>query len=506
VKKVMNYMSVETVTKTIGIAAVLLAGVSEAKSSVELAGSRPNIILVMSDDQGVNGLACLGDPEIKTPHLDRLYAQSTRFADFQVSPTCAPTRSAIMSGRVPFKNGVTHTIYQRERMALDTFTMPQALKRAGYATGLFGKWHLGDEEAYLPQSRGFDEVLMHGAGGIGQTQYGDFPANAENVYFDNVLLHNDTVVQTKGFCTDVFFQSGLAWIKQQTAAKKPYFAFIALNAPHAPMAAPEKYKKRFLDRGYDSDTAGRYGMIENIDDNFGVLMQKLEEWNALDNTLVIFMTDNGATHLKGKLNGKNVAHFNGNLKGSKNSPYEGGTRVPAFWYWKGVLGEGVDVNALTAHVDMYKTFCDLAGVKLPSEMQELDGRSLLPLLQNPNAAWEKRELFMHCGRWETGAMESFKFKKCAVRTDRWRFVNNKELYDISNDPGEKNNVANAYPEVVDQLRKSYDQWWTSVVPLMVNENLPKVEPEDQPLALRYEKQLKEKGIPFYDPTCGFDVK
>jgi arylsulfatase len=490
-------MNVENVKGIVGLAAVLLAGATQANS---LEGSRPNIILVMTDDQGVNGLACLGDPEVNTPHLDRFYAQSTRFADFHVSPTCAPTRSAIMSGRVPFKNGVTHTIYQRERMALSSFTMPQALKTAGYTTGLFGKWHLGDEEAYLPQNRGFDEVLMHGAGGIGQTQYGDFPANENNVYFDNVLLHNDTVVQTKGFCTDLFFQSGLAWIKQQHEAKKPYFAYISLNAPHAPMAAPEKYKKRFLDRGYDKDSAGRYGMIENIDDNFGLLMQKLEEWKALDNTIVIFMTDNGATHLKGKLKGKSVTHFNGNLKGAKNSPNEGGTRVPSFWYWKGVLGEGVDVNALTAHVDMYKTFCELAGVKLPADMQELDGRSLLPLFQNPQAEWAKRELFVHCGRWEAGQMDAFKFKKCAVRTDRWRFVNNKELYDISNDPGETKNVAQAHPEVVGQLRKSYDQWWTSVVPLMVNENLPKVEPEDQPFAKRYEKQLKETGIPEWAPA------
>ena len=214
-----------------------------------------------------------------------------------------------MSGRAPFKNGVTHTIYQRERMALDTFTLPQALQSAGYETGIFGKWHLGDEEAYLPGSRGFDEVLIHGAGGIGQTRYGDFPANKENCYFDNVLLHNDTIVKTKGFCTDLFFQAGLAWIKKQHEAQKPYFAYISLNAPHGPLIAPEKYKKRFLDAGYDQNTAGRYGMIENIDDNFGRLMDKLDEWKALDNTLVIFMTDNGATRLSGKLKGKKSEAF-----------------------------------------------------------------------------------------------------------------------------------------------------------------------------------------------------
>jgi arylsulfatase len=452
----------------------------------------------MTDDQGPNGLACLGDKEIQTPHLDAFYAQATRFTDFHVSPTCAPTRSALMSGRVPFKNGVTHTILQRERMALDSYTVAQALQSAGYETGIFGKWHLGDEEPYLPGNRGFKEVLIHGSGGIGQVSLGDFPPNRNNVYFDNVLLHNDTIVQTKGFCTDLFFHAALAWIKQQNEAKVPYFAYVALNACHAPNVAPEEYKKRFLDLGYDKDTAGRYGMIENIDDNFGLMMQKLEEWKALDNTLIIFMTDNGATHLSGKLNGKKVTHFNGNLRGAKNSPYEGGTHVPAFWQWKGVLGEGVDIPALTAHIDLYKTFCELADVKLPATMQALDGRSMVPLLENPKASWPARELFIHCGRWAAGQAEAAKFEKCAVRTDRWRFVDNTNLYDISNDPGETTDVASAHPEVVDQLRKSYDLWWASVVPLMVNENMPKL--KEQPLAVRYEKQLQEKGIPDWAPA------
>ncbi|WP_136061129.1 arylsulfatase [Pontiella sulfatireligans] len=480
-----------------GMFAVLVfVGLAEAKS---LEGSRPNIILVMTDDQGMGDLSCMGNQVVKTPHIDRFHDQAVRFNDFQVSPTCAPTRSAIMSGRAPFKNGVTHTIYQRERMALDTFTLPQALQRAGYATGIFGKWHLGDEDAYLPGSRGFDEVLIHGAGGIGQTRYGDFPLNEENLYFDNVLLHNDTIVQTKGFCTDLFFQSGLAWIKQQHEAKKPYFAYISLNAPHAPLVAPPSYKKRFLELGYDDGTAGRYGMIENIDDNFGRLLVKLGEWKALDNTLVIFMTDNGATHLSGKLNGKKIKHFNANLRGGKNSPTEGGTHVPAFWQWKGMLKEGVDVDALTAHIDLYKTFCELADAKLPAKMQELDGRSLLPLLKDPKASWPDRELFIHCGRWNPGKRDEFKFKKCAVRTERWRFVNNQNLYDISKDPSETTDVVDAHPEVVEKLRKSYDQWWALVQPLMVNEDLPKVAPEDQPLAIRYDKQLKGKGIPEWAP-------
>ena len=483
---------------TICIFAVLLF--SPGTQAAPLAGSRPNIILVMTDDQGMGDLSCMGNEVVRTPHIDEFYRQSTRFTDFQVSPTCAPTRAAMMSGRPPFKVGVTHTIMQRERMAPDVFTLPQALQSAGYTTGLFGKWHLGDEDEYLPQNRGFDEVLMHGSGGIGQVNLGDFPPNADNLYFDNVLLHNDTIVQTRGYCTDLFFESGLAWIKEQHEAEKSYFAYISLNAPHAPLVAPEKYTRRFLDLGYDQGTAGRYGMVENIDDNFGALLGHLKKWDALDNTLIIFMTDNGATHLSGRLNGKKIKHFNANLRGGKNSPYEGGTHVPAFWQWQGRLGTGVDIDALTCHLDLYPTLCALAGVTLPESAQPLDGRSLLPLLENPGAEWSDRKLFIHCGRWNDGQREDSKFTKCAVRTERWRWVNNKELFDISEDPGETNDVAEDHPDVVASLRKAYDEWWTSAIPLMVNEGLPRVAPEDQPLARRYATQLAEKGIPEWAPA------
>lgn len=469
-------------------------------SGESLEGTRPNIVLVMTDDQGMGDLACMGNQVLRTPNIDRFYEMSTRLTDFQVSPTCAPTRAALMSGRPPFKVGVTHTIMQRERLAPDVFTMPQALQSAGYQTGLFGKWHLGDEEAYLPQNRGFDEVLMHGAGGIGQVSLGDFPPNKENIYFDNVLLHNETIVKTKGFCTDVFFQAALAWIKQESASPEPYFAYISLNAPHAPLVAPEKYTSRFIELGYDKGTAGRYGMIENIDDNFGLLMDKLRQWNQLANTLVIFMTDNGATHLSGKLNGNKIKHFNAGMRGGKNSPNEGGTHVPAFWYWQGRLGEGVDVDALTAHLDLYPTFAELAGVQLPSDMQSLDGRSLLPLLSDPQAEWADRELFVHCGRWKTGSHEAAKFEKCAVRTKQWRWVNNEILYNISIDAGETKDLAAANKDRIDQLRSDYDLWWESVIPLMVNEGLPRVAPADQPFAIRYQKQLKETGIPDWAPS------
>ena len=210
------------------------------------------------------------------------------------------------------------------------------------------------------------------------------------------------------------------------------------------------------------------------------------------------MTDNGQASRTGKLNGKKVNLHTAGFKTGKGSPYEGGTHVPAFWHWKGVLGESVDINALTAHIDLYQTFCELAGVQIPDSVQSIDGRSLVPLLESPDAEWADRALFVHKGRWEKGAdPNGSQFKNCAVRTKRWRFVNNKELYDISVDPYETTDVAQDHPEVIAKLRKTYEQWWSDTVPLMVNEDAPYA--PEHPQAVRYNKQLKEKGIPDWEP-------
>lgn len=458
-----------------------IAGFSFVAEAKPLSGSRPNIILLLTDDQGMGDLSCTGNPYLKTPNLDRLHAVGSRFTDFQVSPSCSPTRAAIMSGRHEFEVGVTHTIFQRERLAPGVVTVAEALRRAGYATGLFGKWHLGDEEAYLPHNRGFDEVLMHGSGGIGQFIYGDFKENSENPYFDNVLLHNDTVVRTKGFCTDLFMAAAMAWINQQHAEKKPFFAYIPLNAPHEPMIAPEKYKQRFLELGFDQDSAARYGMIENIDDNVGLLLADLERQGMLDDTLVVFMTDNGMSMPPGKIHGEKFTPFNAGMRGSKCTPNEGGTRVPSFWVWKGHVEEGIDIPALAAHTDLYRTFCDLAGAKVPSGPLEPRGRSLVPLLENPSADWPDRTLFIHNGRWNPGERDQFKYKGCAVRTSRWRLVNNKQLYDILADRGQTKDVAAEHPKVVADLRKKFDAWWDTLPPLLVNEGLPNIKPGDFPL-------------------------
>ena len=465
-----------------------------------LKSSRPNIILVMTDDQGMGDLSCMGNKILETPHIDKFYSKSTRFTEFHVSPTCAPTRSAIMTGCHEFRNGVTHTINQRELMNINYTTLAQVLQSAGYETGIFGKWHLGEVDAYQPQNRGFSEVFIHGGGAIGKAHEGscsDFPPNFKNLYFDNVLLHNDTIVQTKGFCTDVFFQAAIGWIKMQHEAQKPFFAYITPNTPHAPMIAPEKYTRRFTNLGWDKETAGRYGMIENLDDNFGLLISKLDQWQILDNTLVIFMTDNGQSMKAGKINGKKIKPFNAGFKSGKGSIYEGGSHVPAFWYWKDVLKEGQDINSLTAHIDLFKTFTELAGAKIPDTCQTIDGRSLVPLLEKPKSNWPDRELFFHRGRWKKGQdPENSKLKGFAVRTQRWRMVERK-LFDITNDRYESKDVSKQYPEVMERLTESYNKWWADTVPMMVNENRPLS--NEFPYVIRYKKQKAERGILAWNP-------
>ncbi|MHC4482984.1 MAG: arylsulfatase [Planctomycetota bacterium] len=441
----------------------------------------PNVILVMTDDQGYGELGCHGNPILKTPNLDKLYAESTRFTAFHVSPTCAPTRASLMTGRHEFRSGVTHTLFERERMSLDAVTIAQILSKAGYKTGIFGKWHLGDEEPYQPHNRGFDEVFIHGAGGIGQSykcSCGDVPGNK---YFDPVIRHNKTFVQTKGYCTDIFFTQALRWIKRHK--DRHFFAYITANTPHSPHVCSPEYSKPYLDAGLDEKSAAYYGMIANIDDNIGRLVGKMDQWGLSENMLLIFMTDNGHSM-------RNL--YNAGMRAHKGTVYEGGTRVPAFFRWPGQIKAGVDIDRLCAHIDLFPTLAELCGATIPAKVK-LDGRSLAPLLRNPNAEWPDRYLFVHRGRWKRGKAKESKYIQCAVRSQRFRLVNNQELYDIESDPGETTNVIHKYPEVVAKMRKAYDQWWDEVLPAMVNEDAPYA--KDNPFRVLYLKQKAEQGIP-----------
>lgn len=470
-------------------------GCSTAAADGGLAGQRPNIVLVMTDDQGYGDLACHGHPYLRTPNLDKLYTQSTRLTDFHVSPTCSPTRAALLSGRAPFKNGITHTILERERMALSSYTLAQALGEAGYHTGIFGKWHLGDERAYQPDQRGFDEVFIHGAGGIGQKYPGSCADVPGNGYFDPVIRHNDTFVKTKGFCTDVFFQQALGWIKEKKDENKPFFAYITTNAPHGPFICPDKYKPYYSQHTDNKNRVGFYGMIENIDENMGLLMAKLDEWELSDNTLLIFMSDNGSA----------MGDFPAGMKGRKGSVDEGGARVPVFWRWPGKLDAGRDVDTMLRHVDYFPTLAALAGAKTP---KNLDGRSMLPALAGSDTIENERYIFFHQGRWpKEGAPGrwgqgntdpgAYKYKRFAVRTERWRLVGTDQLYDIQADPGQTTNVIEQHPEVAKKMLTRYEAWWDEVRPMMVNEDAPLL--DYHPVIRRYEQQKDKRGIPDWQP-------
>ena len=421
---------------------------------------KPNIILVITDDQGYYDLSGHGNPDLTTPNLDALSKESLRFTRFQVSPTCAPTRSAIMSGRSPFYVGVTHTILERERMKLDVPTMPEMLKNAGYTTAIFGKWHLGDQAPYRPDQRGFDEVFIHGAGGIGQSYQGSCGDAPGNKYFDPEILHNNSFVKTKGFCTDIFFNHAMQWIESQKDSQ-PFFAYIATNAPHGPFIAPDSYKKKFLDAGLPERTVGFYGMIENIDDNIGRLCQKIDQLGIENNTLFIFMTDNGPS----------ASIYNGDHKGKKGSVDEGGTRVPSFWRWPGVLKPDTDVDRIANHFDILPTFADIVGGH-PEQKELLHGRSLVPLLKNPTAPWEDRFRFFHKGRWKAGEAAASRDTNFAVRNQRYRLVGRNELYDMENDPSQKVNVIKQHTQLAKQMNAAYDAWFDDAVPNMVNEDAP----------------------------------
>lgn len=454
-----------------------------AAVSVRAAADKPNIILVMPDDIGYGDYACLGNPVMHTPAVDAFKKESLLFTQFHVSPTCSPCRAALMSGRHEFKNGVTHTIRERERMSLKTFTLPQMLKSVGYTTGIFGKWHLGDEEAYRPENRGFDEVYIHGGGGIGQTfpgSCGDAPGNSN---IGPALWHNGKFEKNTGYCTDLFFGQAIRWIDAQRQTKQPFFAYIPLNAAHGPHVVPEKYYQQYLGKpGVSEDTAKFFGMLENVDANFGVLLAKLKEWGLENNTLVIYIGgDNGST------SGKKI--FNAGLRDGKGSAYQGGTRAAAFFRWPaGGIPGGTECNALSGHLDIFPTLAEITGAKASDEVKaQVEGLSLLPLLKNPKSSWPDRFLVHHVGRWGNGKAAESKYTKCAIQNARFTLVNNEELYDLKADPGETTNVIAKHPEVVASLRAAYNQWWTEVQPMLVNENV--IGPKMNPMKELYWKQF-----------------
>jgi arylsulfatase A-like enzyme len=407
-------------------------------------GSKPNVVYVITDDQGYGDFAFTGNPAIKTPTIDTLRTQGTLLNNYHVDPTCAPTRSAVMTGRYSDRVGVWHTVQGRSMLRRRETTMADLFGANGYATGMFGKWHLGDCYPYRPEDRGFQHCVYHKAGGVGQA-----PDYWGNDYFDDTYIVNGKHQHFEGFCTDVWFDEGMKFI--QANKDKPFFAYIATNAPHGPYYCPEEYSAPYEGNPKVSIPAV-YGMITNIDDNMAKLMKLLEDEGLADNTILVFQTDNGTAG--GLQDGRG---YDGGMRGKKGSEYEGGHRVPFIIRWPdGKIEEGKSIEQLTAHVDILPTFIELCGLTAPKIA--FDGTSLSPLLYSSGKNWPDRALVVESQR----VVDPIKWRKCSVMTDQWRLVNGKELFEIRKDPKQTEDVAAQHPEVFQRLRAKYDTFWNDV--------------------------------------------
>ncbi len=418
---------------------------------------QPNIVLVLTDDQGYGDLGCTGNPFVQTPNVDAFYAQSVRLTDYHVGPTCAPTRAGLLTGHYANSTGVWHTIGGRSLLREDEWTLAAALAEAGYATGIFGKWHLGDAWPYRPQDRGFGSAVVHGGGGISQTP--DFWGND---YFDDTYFVNGEPGAFEGYCTDVWFDLAQRFILDNR--DRPFFCYIPTNAPHSPYNVEKRYADLYRQKEPES-RARFHGMITNIDENFARLRAYLGQLGLEENTILIFMTDNGTSGGAAVDERGHVVHgYNAGMRGLKGSPYDGGHRVPFFIrYPAGGIGGGKDVRCITANVDFMPTMLDLCGVEAPED-RTFDGRSLVPLLRAasagnpPPADWPDRVLVTDSQRLTNPVM----WRQSATMTNRWRLVNGTELYDIKIDPGQVRDVAGEHPEVIGRLRAEYERWWEKV--------------------------------------------
>ncbi len=409
------------------------------------AAKRPNVVLVITDDQGYGDLSCHGNPVLKTPHLDRLHADSVRLTDYHVAPTCSPTRAALITGHWTNRTGVWHTIMGRSMLRHNEVTIGRILADGGYHTAMFGKWHLGDNYPYRPEDRGFQEVLRHGGGGVGQT-----PDFWDNAYFDGSYFHNGKPVPAKGFCTDVFFDYAKRFIRKVKDDDKPFFVYLCTNAPHGPMHSPVKSSAPYAKQGVN--VANFFGMISNIDDNVGAMRAFLKQEGLAENTIFIFTTDNGTS---------SGAHIhNDGMRGRKDSEYDGGHRVPFFIYWpKGGLTGGRDVDTITSYVDIVPTLINYTGVPAPKGVK-FDGVNIRQLIEGKAKDWPDRILVTDSQR----VRDPIKWRKSSVMTNQWRLVNGKDLFDIRADPGQKTNLAKQHPAVVSRLAKFYEAWWQELVP------------------------------------------
>ncbi|MEM9280230.1 MAG: arylsulfatase [Verrucomicrobiota bacterium] len=419
--------------------------------------SRPNVILIVTDDQGYGDMSCHGNPWLETPNLDRLHDEGVSLDDYHVDPVCTPTRASLMSGQYSSRNGAWGVTIGRQLLDPNIVTMADIFGEAGYATGMFGKWHLGDAYPYAPRFRGFQDVVCHLAGGI------DEISNPEgNNYFDDTLYRDGVPEKFEGYCTDIFFDETIRFVEENR--DKPFFVYLPTNAMHGPFTVAERYSQRFLELGHPDDRAKFYGMIENFDENLGRLLATLQETGIDENTLIIFMGDNGTAG--GVSSKKDSGGYGGGMRGKKGSVYEGGHRVACFARWPGQL-EPRSVEELTCVRDWLPTLIDLCGLRKP-EGAVVDGTSIRALLEGSDHEWPERTFFVERqddilvkAPLEPEGEGRIKYPNYAVLTEKWRMVNG-ELYDIASDPGQSKDLAEAFPEVVQRLYADYGVWFKDV--------------------------------------------
>lgn len=437
------------------------------------AETRPNVIVFIVDDQGYGDLSVYGNPVLKTPNMDQLHSESVRFTDFHVAPMCSPTRGQLMTGIDAMKNGCTAVCQGRSMMRAELPTMADYFANSGYATGHFGKWHLGDSYPHRPQDRGFQETIHHRAWGI--TSLADHWTNHTDVYFDPVLSHNGVDKKFEGYCTDIFFDESMKWMEKQAAAKNPFFLYLPTNTPHVPNICEEKFSAPYVGQHEGKAMPAEfYGMIANLDENLGRLESFLKESGLRENTILIFLSDNGTQSTPAK------EIFNAGMREKKTSVYEGGHRVPLFVRWPGgELTHGKDIAELTQVQDLLPSLIELCGLESIESPMPFDGTSLTSLLRGETEELEDRKLVIQYRA--SGAP----WDPAVVLWEKWRLVGGKELYHVGNDPGQKSNVAAAHPEVVQAMAAHYDAWHAGAYPLFERPRWITIGREAEPDSILY---------------------
>ena len=416
-------------------------------ASPVLAADRPNVVVLITDDQGYGDFSAHGNPVLKTPNLDKLRGQSLRLTDFHVSPMCTPTRGQLLTGQDCLRNGAMNVSSGRTLLRRGIPTMADAFAAGGYRCGQFGKWHLGDNYPYRPHDRGFHESLFFPSSHIGSA-----PDFWENDYFDDTYVHNGRREKYTGYCTDVFFDEAMKWMKACAGKKQPFLCYLATNTPHGPLFVAAKYREPF-EKVVKPNVARFFGMIANIDENVGRLDAFLRDSGLAENTIVVFLTDNGGT--------AGVPVFNAGMRGRKIDLYDGGHRVPCFIRWPaGKLREPGDIGGLTTVQDLLPTLLDLCGVPKP-EKAAFDGVSLAKVLRGEGEPPADRMAVVQFSRMNEPAPQQ---GDACVLWKRWRLVAGKELYDVAADPGQKTNVIEKHADIAEKMRAHYEKWWAGVAP------------------------------------------